>query len=215
VKLVLVRHGQTHSNVAKRLDTLPPGAALTDRGRSQAESFGASLVARPVALVSSVALRAKETASFVGKATGVVNQVRDGLQETYAGEFEDRTDDDAHDRFQAVYLGWMGGDLDGRLPGGESAREVLARYVPVLDDLRTTYADSDGDVLVVSHGAAIRLVAQRLSGIDAEFAADNHLDNTETVELVPDGDSWRCVRWSTFTPPFENKGSRTPDDPMG
>ena len=38
-RLVLVRHGQSHGNVARRLDTRPPGAALTDLGREQARMF--------------------------------------------------------------------------------------------------------------------------------------------------------------------------------
>ena len=29
-RLILVRHGQTHANVQRRLDTRPPGADLTD-----------------------------------------------------------------------------------------------------------------------------------------------------------------------------------------
>ncbi|MCV7110378.1 phosphoglycerate mutase family protein, partial [Mycolicibacterium setense] len=32
-RLVLVRHGQSVSNVERRLDTLPPGAELTPTGR--------------------------------------------------------------------------------------------------------------------------------------------------------------------------------------
>ncbi|MET0994512.1 MAG: histidine phosphatase family protein, partial [Mycobacterium sp.] len=38
-RLVLVRHGQSHGNVERRLDTRPPGAALTDLGRDQARGF--------------------------------------------------------------------------------------------------------------------------------------------------------------------------------
>ena len=38
-RLVLVRHGQSHGNVDRRLDTRPPGAALTDLGREQARTF--------------------------------------------------------------------------------------------------------------------------------------------------------------------------------
>ncbi len=40
-RLVLVRHGQSHGNVDRRLDTRPPGAELTDLGRDQARAFAA------------------------------------------------------------------------------------------------------------------------------------------------------------------------------
>ncbi|BBC68922.1 hypothetical protein MMRN_58180 [Mycobacterium marinum] len=87
-----------------------------------------------------------------------------------------------------------------------SANDVLARYVPVLNDLRMRYLDDEdrtGDLVVVSHGAAIRLAGAVLAGVDANFALDNHLDNAESVVLTPITDGrWSCVRWGTKTPPF-------------
>ncbi|MBJ7351731.1 MAG: histidine phosphatase family protein, partial [Rhodococcus sp.] len=68
---------------------------------------------------------------------------------------------------------------------------------------------------VVSHGAAIRLVAAALTGVDGTFAADNHLDNTQTIELLPLPDGgWACAKWGTFLPPFEGKGSDKADNPI-
>ncbi|MBY6411782.1 histidine phosphatase family protein [Rhodococcus sp. BP-252] len=217
-KLILVRHGQTFANVEKRLDTLPPGAALTDLGHEQAKRFGDTLVATPPSvLVSSVALRARQTAEHIAKATSVPAQERDGIQETFVGEWEDRTDKEAHDAFTAIYGKWQAGDLDAQAPGGDSGRSILDRYVPVLESLRDEHlTDLDApDVVVVSHGAAIRLVGAVLGGVDGEFAADNHLNNTETVELVPTpGGGWTCVRWGTFLPPFAGKGSHVADNPI-
>ena len=45
-RLVLVRHGQSLSNVERRLDTRPPGRELTDLGREQARTFARELAAR-------------------------------------------------------------------------------------------------------------------------------------------------------------------------
>jgi probable phosphoglycerate mutase len=200
--------------VAKRLDTLPPGAALTPEGHSQAAAFAGTVTGPTAAVVSSVALRAKETAGYLAESAGVELQVLEGLQETYVGEFEDRTDDEAHGAFQDVYRRWLDGDVDARLTGGESARDVFDRYLPVLDGLRER--TEAGTVYVVSHGAAIRLVAAKIGAVGADFAAANHLANTETVELVPTADGWDCVRWSTFTPPFDPVPSGADvDDPMG
>ena len=50
--------------------------------------------------------------------------------------------------------------------------QVLDRYVPVLTQLRMRYLDDDawhGDIVVVSHGAAIRLAAAALAGVDGEL----------------------------------------------
>ncbi len=217
-KLILVRHGQTFGNVAKRLDTRPPGAALTDFGHEQARKYGQSIAGRPPSvLVSSIALRARQTAEHIALATSSKMLERDGLQEASAGDWEDRTDKEAHDGFTAVYGAWHRGDLDAQAPGGETGRSVLGRYVPVIEQLREQYLleDDPRDVVVVGHGAAIRLVGGILGGVDGAFAAANHLDNTGTVELAPlAGGGWACVRWGTFVLPFQGKGSHTLDDPI-
>ncbi|WP_020111778.1 histidine phosphatase family protein [Rhodococcus sp. 114MFTsu3.1] len=216
-KLVLVRHGQTFSNVDKLLDTKLPGAQLTDHGHEQARRYGASIASTPPSvLVSSFAIRAVQTATHIGDATGLEPQQREGIHEAQAGEWEDRSDDAAHKGFTEIYGRWHAGDLDATVPGGDSGRSILDRYVPVLDELREQYLTSpdSADVVVVSHGAVIRLVAAVLAGVDGTFAADNHLDNTETIELVPSGTGWTCERWGTFLPPFEGKGSTTADNPI-
>ena len=74
------------------------------------------------------------------------------------------------------------------MPGGESANQVLDRYLPVVNELRTRYLDDDGwsgDIVVVSHGAAIRLTAALLADVPSSFALDHHLANTEFVVLTP------------------------------
>ena len=73
------------------------------------------------------------------------------------------------------------------MPGGETANQVLDRYLPVLTELRTRYLDDDdwtSDIVVVSHGAAIRLTAAVLADVDSSFALDHHLANTEAVVLT-------------------------------
>ena len=223
-RLILVRHGQSHGNVARRLDTRPPGAALTDLGREQAQAFGRSLE-HPVGLLAhSTALRAVQTAAEIGAHLGLDTVELDGIHEVHAGDLEDRTDDDAHEEFNATYRLWQSGDLGVPMPGGESAQQVLDRYLPVVTQLRLRFLDDHawvGDVVVVSHGAAIRLVSTALSGVDPGFAIEHHLANTECVVLSPITDGrWSCLQWGPFTPPFEPVEHPVEDvahsaDPMG
>jgi len=57
--LVLVRHGQTASNVLKSLDSRPPGPPLNELGRAQAEALGAAMAVEPItAVYASTAVRA-------------------------------------------------------------------------------------------------------------------------------------------------------------
>ncbi|MBL7325933.1 histidine phosphatase family protein, partial [Escherichia coli] len=107
-----------------------------------------------------------------------------GIHEVQVGELENRNDDEAVAEFNATYSRWHRGELDVPLPGGETANDVLDRYLPVLADLRMRYLDDgdwDGDIVVVSHSAAIRLAAAVLAGVDGNFVLDNHLENVESV----------------------------------
>jgi probable phosphoglycerate mutase len=205
-RLVLVRHGQSHGNVDRRLDTRPPGAALTDLGRDQARTFARELPHPPGLITHSIAVRAAQTAAEISAALGLDALEFEGIHEVQVGDLEDRNDDDAIAAFETVYQRWHEGELDVPMPGGETGNEVLDRYVPVLTQLRMRYLDDHawhGDIVVVSHGAAIRLVSAVLAGVDGSFALDHHLANAESVVLAPITDGrWSCVQWAALTPPF-------------
>lgn len=199
--LLLVRHGESTANVAHQLETRPPGAALTPRGQEQATALVATLADRDVAAVhASLATRAQQTAAPLAAARGLEVHVERGTHETDAGELEGRSDEAAHEQFTVVYARWLAGEREVRVPGGESAAEILARYLPVVERLRPR---GPGDVVLVSHGAVVRLVAAALTGVDPRFALDRRLDNTELVELAPGpGGGWTCLRWGAHRPPF-------------
>ena len=103
---------------------------------------------------------------------------------------------------------------------------VLDRYLPVIADLRMRHLDDHewtGDIVVVSHGAAIRLVAATLAGVEASFALEHHLSNAQCVVLAPITDGrWSCLHWGAATPPFYPEPDANPvedakraPDPMG
>ena len=205
-RLVLVRHGQSLGNVERRLDTRPPGAELTDLGRDQARTFARDLPHRPAMIAHSIAVRAAQTAAEISTEVGLDPHELEGIHEVQVGDLENRNDDEAIAAFETVYQRWHEGDLDVPMPGGETGNEVLDRYVPVLTQLRMRYLDDDafhGDIVVVSHGAAIRLVTAVIAGVDSSFVLDHHLGNAEYVVLSPITDGrWSCVQWGTMLPPF-------------
>jgi broad specificity phosphatase PhoE len=225
-RLVLVRHGQSVSNVDRRLDTRPPGTGLTDLGLSQARDFARGYQRELGKLLHSVALRARETAAVIGDELGLEPHELEGIHEVQVGDLEMRSDDDAVETFNKIYERWHMGELDAALPGGETANQVLDRYLPAITELRMRYLDNDdwtGDIAVVSHGAAIRLAAATLAGVDGSFVVEHHLANTEAVVLVPITDGrWSCTHWGQHAPPFmpDPRGMPAPEelesaDPMG
>ncbi|WP_214406076.1 histidine phosphatase family protein [Pseudonocardia lacus] len=199
-RLVLVRHGQTAANVAHALDTRPPGAPLTDLGHAQAAALAERLKVDPVvgdrivAVHASTATRAQQTAAPVAAALGLDVQVVDGAHEIFVGDLENRSDLEARERFEQVYAAWERGDLDARPPGGESAKELRARFAAAVDEITSS---ATGTVVLVSHGAAIRLGAAALIGDTAEAA---YLGNTGVVVLAANGSGWELVHWDPAPP---------------
>jgi broad specificity phosphatase PhoE len=188
--LVLVRHGRTASNVSRALDSRPPGAPLDEVGLAQAGALGDRLASWPVSAVyASPATRAQQTAGPIATVHGLAVQVIDGVQEVFCGDLEGRTDGASRALFDETYAAWWAGDLGAHLPGGESAHDLHARYLPAVERIT---AGASGAVVVVSHGAAIRLAAAALLG---DPAATRYVPNTGLVVLEAWRDGWVLEHW--------------------
>ena len=96
MRLLLMRHGQTHANVSGELDTAHPGVDLTDLGRAQAAAAAAAIGDRPIdAVYVSSRVRTHQTAAPAAEQRGLDLRPLDGLEEIAAGDFEMRSDHDA------------------------------------------------------------------------------------------------------------------------
>ncbi len=199
---------------------------MTPAGLAQARDFARGFERRAGMLLHSIALRAAQTAAVIGEEWDLPAHEIEGIHEVQVGELEMRGDDEAVEVFNRVYERWHLGELDVALPGGETGAQVLDRYLPVLTDLRMRFLDNDqwtGDIVVVSHGAAIRLAAATLAGVDPSFVVERHIGNAESVVLAPITDGrWSCVHWGQHGPPFmpDPRGMPRPEaresaDPMG
>ncbi len=194
-RLVLARHGRTAGNVAKALDSKPPGLPLDDVGRGQAEDLARRLAAEPVSAVyASRAIRARETAAPLAAAHGLPVVVLDGIQEVFCGDLEGRADPAARERFERVYQAWLRGEWDAHLPGGESARDLHARFVPAVE---AVVAGARGTAVVVSHGAAIRMAVGAMLGAAAET---RYVPNAGVVILTGAPGRWALEHWDAGEP---------------
>jgi broad specificity phosphatase PhoE len=193
MRLILARHGRSEGNVIRALDSRPPGMPLDEVGRAQAEDLARRLAAEPVAAVyASRATRAQQTAAPIAAAHDLSVVVLDGVQEADCGELEGATDPASHERFQDVYEAWLNEEFDARLPGGESALEVRARFVAAVEAV----AGAD-PVVVVSHGAAIRLGVGALLG---EGAETRYVPNAGLVVLTGTPGRWALEHWDGAEP---------------
>jgi broad specificity phosphatase PhoE len=194
VRLILVRHGQTASNLVHALDTAVPGPPLTELGQQQAANLVPDLASEAVDVIAaSPLLRAQQTAAPLAAARRLPVRTLNGLQEIDAGELEMQTSPTAIKQYLDVAFAWASGDMDARVPGALSGREVLAAFDAAVRELETTASAA----IAVSHGAVIRAwAAARAANIDVTYVRTHPLANTGVVVLDGDGaDGWRVLSW--------------------
>lgn len=195
MRLLLMRHGQTHANVSGELDTAHPGLDLTDLGHTQATAAAQALLGEHLdAIYVSSRVRTHQTAAPTARARSLTPVQLDGLEEINAGDFEMLADHDSVHGYISTVATWIEGNLHARMPGGETAHEFLERYDAAV---RTVLDAGHGAALIVSHGAALRTwTSLRLLPDQGAPAATEPLNNTALIVLEGDFDSgWRLDSW--------------------
>ncbi|TKK87928.1 histidine phosphatase family protein [Herbidospora galbida] len=160
-RIVCLRHGQTLWNVEHRFQG-HTDIPLDETGVAQAARSASLLAAlRPTKIVSSDLSRAHDTALALGRVTGLPVTVDKELRERGGGEWEGLTSDVMAARWPAEYAAF-------EPPGGETEVEVATRVSAAI--LRwVEEIDDDGLLVVVSHGAALRLGMLSVLGLPREL----------------------------------------------
>jgi probable phosphoglycerate mutase len=160
----LVRHGESLSNAEERVQ----GQAdidLSSVGRRQAEavaSWSRTLEADSIGEIwSSPLKRARDTAQCIADAIGLPVFVEDGLRELHAGIFQGHLWGDLEARFPEEVARWRSGDVDYRIPEGESRAQLAARGHEALVALA---ARPVAAMIVVAHGGLLTAALGSLLG---------------------------------------------------
>jgi broad specificity phosphatase PhoE len=198
VRLLLIRHGQTPSNVSGAIDTAHPGAPLTALGEAQAKAVPEALRGFDVAsLHASTLVRTQLTAAPLAEERRAEVRVHDGLREIGAGDLEMRTDEEAVRGYAECVAAWMCGDLDRAMPGGSTGHEFLQRYDAALRSALDGHRD-DATVAAFSHGAAIRVWSTHAGRLDPQVTTGLRMPNTGMVVLDGHPDrGWTVEQWPT------------------
>jgi broad specificity phosphatase PhoE len=184
-EVVLVRHGETEWSRTHR-HTSYTDLPLTDEGERQAKALAPALAGRSfVAVISSPRLRARRTAELAGL---TVTTVDDELAEWNYGEYEGITTAEIR-RTHPDWELWTDG-----CPGGESPDHVGARLDRVLGRVRP--ALEHGDVALVGHGHALRVLGARWAGLAAAGGGLLRLDTGTLSALGFEHGRPVIVRWN-------------------
>ena len=155
MKLLLVRHGQTDYNKAKRPQGQEIDAPLNETGVQQAEDAARSLPHGIDFIISSPLKRAAQTAEILNKKLNVEIEYSDHIKELRYGSLAGKTwpeiealmgDLEAHQKDQDVRF-------DYRAFGGDSALDLEQRVMKFVREMQEKYPDKT--ILVATHGGVI------------------------------------------------------------
>ncbi|GII27763.1 histidine phosphatase family protein [Planotetraspora mira] len=193
-RIVCLRHGQTVWNVERRFQG-HTDIALDETGVAQAARAASLLAAlQPTMIVSSDLRRAYDTASALGRVSGLEVVVDKDLRERGGGEWEGLTREEIKAGWPAEFEAW-------EAPGGELVTDVAERVAEAI--LRWSAKTGDDGLLVVaSHGAALRLGIVRLMGLPQElWPAVGGLGNCAWSVLEQGRKGWRLLEHNAGTLP--------------
>jgi len=196
-RLLVLRHGQSEWNAVGRWQGQadPP---LSDEGQLQAADAGL-LLGTFDAIWASDLERASLTAGIIAAIIGIGPVLLDQrLRETHVGPWEGLTHDE-------VNTGWPGFlDTHRRPDGFEPYDDAAVRMCAAFTDIAA--ANPGGEILVISHGGAIRAVRRLLgapdarmpnlggswftvrgTGVDVQVAAGEVVDLIGAVQAGPTG----------------------------
>jgi broad specificity phosphatase PhoE len=162
--LYLLRHGETEASrtggYCGRLDI-----DLSSHGHQMAEDFAQSYKAHLWAgIYASPMGRTRATVEPLCRLAGLEMRLCEGLRELDYGEWEGKSPEEVNRDHHADYLRWLA-DAGWNAPtGGERGVDVGVRAMAVIEEIWREHAD--GDVLVVSHKATLRILLCQLLGID-------------------------------------------------
>lgn len=179
--LLLVRHGQIAANVDRRWHG-STDEDLTDLGREQARRVAdhlARMHANAVAVYTSPAKRARDTAEPIARALGVPLVPEPSLAEYGIGVLENESYDDLLDRHR--FFEQAEADLAWAPSGGESLGGVGERVVAAWRTIARAYPGKA--VVVVSHGAAIAAGLATLLHDDPRGWPRYHVRNASVTEI--------------------------------
>jgi len=192
-RFIVVRHGETEWNVAKRIQGARD-SALTANGRAQAEAIGQRLAReRFDALISSNLGRAVQTAERVSAHSGLPIRTDARLQERNFGAGEGMTYEEIDRAYPDVFSRERETDPDIVIPGGESRRQFHDRVHAAFEALAREH---DGKrVAVITHGGVLSTLYRVVHGIPVAHAHRITISNASYNAVAFDADAWTLEAW--------------------
>lgn len=177
MNIYLIRHGRQSSKLCNI------NVDLSEAGRRQSALVGERLALAGIeAVYSSHLIRAVETAREANRYWNAKHFIRQELREISFGDMEGMADEEIAVKFGDFKKEQERLEHDIPYPGGECARDVMKRAIPVLEEIA---ASGNQNVAVVTHGGVIRTVTSALLHMEPKYyrLLGNSLENCSITEV--------------------------------
>jgi broad specificity phosphatase PhoE len=163
--LYFLRHGQTPASKEDMFCGSGLDPDLTEEGSQMAQAFAdAYRTTSWRAVYASPLRRTVSTALPLCDALGLQLELRDDLKEIGYGAWEGKTRSEVERDHHDDYIEWQADPAWHAPTGGEPAVIIARRAQQTIEEITSRF--DDGNVLVVSHKATIRIMLCALLGID-------------------------------------------------
>jgi probable phosphoglycerate mutase len=194
LKLYFLRHGETvQSREGGYCGHLNP--ELTPIGEKMAQQFAAAYasVSWTAAYVSPMK-RTITTAQPICDTVGLKMELRDGLKEIFYGKWEGELPETVNKNYHDDYVRWLTDPGWNAPTEGEKGIDIARRSAAVIQEIQEHY--SDGNILVISHKATIRIMICQLLGIDIGRFRDRiamPVSGVSIIEMQKHGPLLHCL----------------------
>jgi probable phosphoglycerate mutase len=179
LKLILVRHGETHWNKDGLVQGGDSDIELNDTGLEQARKLAAFLKNEPItAILSSPLQRAIATAEVIASHHRLPVEIDQGLRELRVGELEGMSVSDLGTTFSQFLMQWWQEREATKLPNGESLAELQQRAWKVVERLleksrqvgaNPGHSEGTTVVVVVSHYFVTLVIILKALGLPLDY----------------------------------------------
>jgi broad specificity phosphatase PhoE len=165
LRLYFLRHGQTAFSRDNAFCGAGLNPELTEDGQAMAECFAKCYQATAWrAVYASPLRRTIATAKPLCDAIGAKMELRDDLMEIRYGKWEGKSIEAVNQEFHDDYIRWSADPAWNGPTEGEPSVVIARRASQVIEEIKGRF--QDGNVLIVSHKATIRIILCSLLGID-------------------------------------------------
>lgn len=180
VRLVVVRHGLTATNLAAQF-TGHLDVPLSQQGKQQAQALVSALAhERFDALISSDLQRARATLAPLADRLGQPVRLDPALREISVGVWEGQTGVAVRSRYPGAIERWESSETYAP-EGGESMAAFRERIVDAFTRTRREFPD--GEVLWMTHGGVLGILLCHVLGLDTQRRWQFRHDNTAIFEF--------------------------------